>query len=87
MCFATLGCIILSAQLACGLLQAITGGTPTWFGIPVPFNLSTLIAIVRPQPVPAKLPLHTACSMAMGANPGACSQPLMMPVCSRSLFP
>ncbi|KAK9837276.1 hypothetical protein WJX81_002876 [Elliptochloris bilobata] len=24
---------------------AITGGTPTWFGIPVPFNLSTLIAI------------------------------------------
>ena len=28
--------------------QAITGGSPTWFGIPVPFNLSTLIAIVRP---------------------------------------
>jgi len=24
---------------------ALTGGTPTWFGIPVPFNLSTLVAI------------------------------------------
>jgi hypothetical protein len=27
--------------------QALTGGSPTYLGIPVPFNLPTLLAIVR----------------------------------------
>ncbi len=28
------------------LMQAINGGKPTWFGIEVPFDLNTLLAIV-----------------------------------------
>jgi len=28
------------------LLQAINGGNATWFGIPIPFDLNTLLAIV-----------------------------------------
>jgi hypothetical protein len=34
-------------------MQAVNGGTPTYLGIPVPFNLSTLLAIVRPPSHPA----------------------------------
>ncbi len=44
-------------------LQAVNGGAPTYLGIPVPFNLSTLLAIVRaPFPFPAHplLALHIA---------------------------
>lgn len=32
------------------MLQAITGGTPTWFGIEVPFNLGTIIVAVCAHP-------------------------------------
>jgi hypothetical protein len=28
------------------MLQAINGGSPTWFGISVPFDLNTLLGIV-----------------------------------------
>lgn len=28
------------------VLQAVNGGSPTWFGITVPFDLNTLLAIV-----------------------------------------
>ena len=42
-------------------LQALTGGTPTWFGIPVPFNLSTLVAIVRPSTVTAYQCMMVSC--------------------------
>lgn len=49
-------------------VQAINGGTPTYLGIPVPFSLSTLLAIVcaRPPSFPACCPLDrnawTCCS-------------------------
>ena len=32
---------------ACAV-QAVNGGSPTYFGIPLPFDLTTLLAIVRP---------------------------------------
>ena len=28
--------------------QAVNGGSPTYFNIPLPFDLTTLLAIVRP---------------------------------------
>ena len=34
----------------CLALQAITGGSPTWFNIPLPFDLASLIAIVSASP-------------------------------------
>ena len=38
---------VLTMGLPATCMQAITGGTPQYLGIPVPFNLSTLLAIVR----------------------------------------
>ena len=32
---------------ACVTAQAVNGGSPTYFGIPLPFDLTTLLAIVR----------------------------------------
>lgn len=39
-----LTCVCHPAVRAC--LQAVNGGSPTWFGITVPFDLNTLLAIV-----------------------------------------
>lgn len=53
------------------LVQAINGGKPTWFGIEVPFDLNTLLAIVSIESEkPSSYAVSLSAKRGLGAGQG-----------------